>query len=340
MHLRQNAVTKEWVLFAPERSRRPDDFRTSQSGWTHERPVWHGTCPFCPGQEEEFTGGETLRVVDASGNWQVRSFPNRFPAIVPDGTGERIGDCFHRQCHAYGHHEVIAESPLHNTTLALMETDNIRPILRAWRDRIQALWEIDRTDHVVLFKNHGSQAGTSLQHPHSQLVSLPVAPIQARHRNEETVRYHDDFGQCVFCDMLEVERSDQVRVVTSGRHFTAFVPYAAYSSYSTWIVPHRHVTCYCRSSEEEICDLAEVLKDLLSRLYFGLHDPSYNLVVRLPSRDYLHSSSYHYYISIIPRLGKVAGFELGTGMFINPSLPENDAAFLRAVSPLSLHPMG
>ena len=131
--------------------------------------------------------------------------------------------------------------------------------------------------------------------------------------------------------MLEVERAEGSRVVSSGRYFTCFVPYAAYSPYSLWLVPHEHQSCFSRATDDELEDLAEVLKDVLSRFYVGLGDPSYNLVMRLPSRDYLGVTSAHWYMAIVPRLGKAAGFEMGTGMFINTSLPEKDAAFLREV---------
>ena len=332
MHVRQNAVTKEWVLFAPERARRPEDYHLAQGSMTHEKPVHSNACPFCPGNEDNCTPDELLRFFDPEGKWTVRSFPNRYPAIMPEGTGERTGDRFHRHGSAYGHHEVIAESPAHNTTLALMRPGEIGLVLRAWRERVHALWMVPQTDHVVLFKNHGPQAGTSLEHPHSQVVSLPVAPIQVRYRTEESMRYYDDFGHCVHCKMLEVERREGVRVVASGRYYTCFVPYAAYSPYSVWILPHEHQACFSRATDEELDDLAEVLKDVLSRFYIGLRDPSYNLVMRLPSRDYLGVSSSHWYMALVPRLGKAAGFEMGTGMFINASLPEKDAAFLRSVS--------
>ena len=330
MHLRQNAATREWVLFAPERARRPEDYHAIQGTPTHERPTHVATCPFCPGGEDN-TPGETLRFLDDRGAWVVRAFPNRYPAIVPEGTDQRIGDRFHRHVSAYGHHEVVAESPLHNQTLALMGTAEIELVLRAWQERVRALWTLTRTDHVVLFKNHGPLGGTSLEHPHSQLVSLPVAPVQVRHRTDAALRYFDDYGHCVYCKMLEVERADQARLVSVGEQFSAFVPYAAFSPYSVWIVPHQHRCCFSHSTPEELQDLAVVLRDLLRRFYYGLHDPSYNLVLRLPSREFRDVAFYHYYFALVPRLGKAAGFEMGTGMFINTSLPELDAAFLRGL---------
>ena len=153
------------------------------------------------------------------------------------------------------------------------------------------------------------------------------------------MRFYDDFGECVFCRFCQSERNDGVRVVRSSEYFTAFVPFASYSPFSVWVVSHRHYACLSESRDEELDDLAEVLRDVLSRVYFALGDPSYNLVLRLANRDCLHTKFFHWYVAIIPRLQRTAGFEIATGMFINTSLPEMDAEVLRSVHVPDLKPV-
>lgn len=329
VEFRQNVATREWVLFAPERARRPDDHgHPSVPPERAAHPSLSKDCPFCPGNEVR-TPGETMRLSDAEGLWYARSFPNGFPAVYPDGEPTRSGDRFHRSMGAVGQHEVVVESRLHNTTLALMTVREVSDVVAIWKSRVACLRSLPQTELVMLFKNHGLQAGSSLDHPHSQIVSLPVTPWQVRHRMEDALRYYDDAGECVFCRMLDVEREDGDRLVESSDWFTAFVPYAAYSPYSVWIMPHRHSSCLSQSSEDEAHDFARVLQTVLGRIYHGLGDPSYNLVMRLANRDSLGDKFVHWYASVVPRLGRAAGFELGTGMFINTSLPENDAQVLR-----------
>lgn len=335
MQFRQNVATREWVLFAPERGRRPDDFRRLTGERTHEQLSRRADCPFCPGNEEESTAGETLRYVDAQGHWCVRAFPNAFPAVVPHDAPRRRGDVWHHTMDAAGVHEVLAESAQHDTTLGLQSEEDVGRVLCAWRERVRALRQRSESEHVVVFKNHGSEAGSSLMHPHSQVVTLPLTPSQVRHRLMEAMRFHDDNGQCVFCSMLEVERIDRERIVVGGSHFTAFVPFAAFSPFSLWVLPSRHHCCISQSTDDELVDLAHVLRDVLGRLYQGLNDPPYNLVLRVATRNLLEVNFFHWYIAIVPRLQKSAGFEMGTGMFINTTLPESDATFLRntAVAP-------
>jgi UDPglucose--hexose-1-phosphate uridylyltransferase len=171
-----------------------------------------------------------------------------------------------------------------------------------------------------------------LVHPHAQLLGLPVVPYTVRSRIEEARRYFDDHGMCVHCRMREEEERQGVRLVSSTLHFSAFVPYAAFSPFHLWIVPRRHAPSFLDATPEELSDLAVVLRELLRKIHFGLNDPDYNYVIRsAPEHD--HSTDcLHWYIAIVPRVNRVAGFELGSGMFINTALPEESAVFLRDLS--------
>lgn len=327
-HLRQSPLTREWVILAPDRGRRPEEWARASREPTHARPAFKETCPFCPGHPDR-TSGETAR--REGPGWVVRSVPNLYPAVHPGSPPDRQGDLFHHHMPAVGTHEVILESERHDTTLALQPLVEVEAVVEVWRERCRHLRSLPETEHVSLFKNHGPRGGTSLEHPHSQVVSLPVTPWQVRTRMEEAMRFHNDHGACIYCRMLAVERDEAVRLVCEGEHFTAFVPYAAFSPFSLWIFPHRHGCGFTDHREAELPDLARVLRDALARLYHGLGDPDYNVVFRVAGRDYSSVPFFHWYVAIVPRLGHAAGFELGTGMFINPSLPEDDARFLREV---------
>lgn len=327
-HLRQSVVTREWVLFATDRRRRPDDWAAHGRAQTTDRPAFREDCPFCPGHLEQ-TSPETMRAQGPG--WTVRSCPNKYPAILPGDRTERTGEIFHRTMDGVGHHEVVIESDLHNVTLGLQPVEEVLGVLHVWRSRYRALLHRPESEHVTVFKNHGQSAGTSLEHPHSQIVSLPVTPWQVRSRMEEALRFHNDHGQCLFCRMVREERSDGDRILVDRGSFVSFIPFAAYSPFSVWLFPLRHMSCFANIREDELEGMAAVLQETLARLYHGLGDPDYNIVIRAAGRDCLAVPFFHWYLAIVPRLGHAAGFELGTGMFINTSLPEEDAALLRSV---------
>lgn len=326
--LRYNIATGDWVIVAPERARRPEDFRESSRPSTHERCPQRTDCPFCPGGEDH-TPGESLRYLSSGGDWLVRSFPNRFPAVRSETAAEQTGNHFHRKRSGHGLHEVVAETPLHNSTLALQPVSQVELVLRAWRERYLSIGKMSGIEHVIIFKNHGLTAGSSLEHPHSQIVGLPVIPSPVRGRMQVALSYFRKYGHCVFCQMLEAELEDRERIVEQNSDFVAFVPFAAYSPFSIWLFPRRHNHCFGLTSDQEISSLATLLQEVLARLYSSLGDPDYNLVIRSADPPGPGSHFFHWYISVVPRLAKIAGFEMGTGMFINGSSPEGDAASLR-----------
>lgn len=325
--LRQNMVTKDWVIIATERAKRPEEFRLPEP--TSVAPAFEPRCPFCPGNEH--MSEEVFRYPSSDDSWTLRVVKNKFPALVPDGERTRVFEGIHRSLSGVGHHEVIIESPRHNTCPALETEAEVIATMSAFQRRGRELRQDERVEHLIYFKNHGARAGSSLPHPHTQLIALPVVPHSVRTRNDETRRHFDDFGTCVVCEMLEGELSDGRRVVHESEHFVTIVPYAAYSPFHMWVVPRNHKSSFLAVSEDELADLGRTMRDILRRLYFGLGDPDYNYVIRsAPLRDDL-SVHQHWYVAIVPRVSQSAGFEFGTGMFINTALPETSAAFLRDV---------
>jgi UDPglucose--hexose-1-phosphate uridylyltransferase len=326
--IRQNIITRQWVIIAAERASRPDQFQTAKSQ-RKELPQHDPACPFCPGNEA-MTPPETYRSPQA-GTWKVRAFPNKFAALSTEGDLVRRIDGLKRTISGVGVHEVIVESRMHNTTLALMTDAEIEDVIAACLDRYNKIFADHRVEAVTLFKNHGAAAGTSLVHPHMQLIGTPVIPTEVRERLEWALRFYDDNGACIFCATLDSELRDQSRLIAENKHFIAFIPFAALSPFHLWIYPRRHCASFGSIAHDEIASLGRILRTVQRKLYFGLNDPDFNLVVRTAPRESTHIRYYHWYVSVVPRITQAAGFELGSGMFINVSRPEDSAAFLRSV---------
>jgi UDPglucose--hexose-1-phosphate uridylyltransferase len=327
--LRQNVATREWVVIATERAKRPEHFIAPERMLTERLPAHVADCPFCPGNEP-MTEPATLSI-EAGGEWALRLVPNKFPALSSTAPAERILCGLERRINGFGFHEVLVESRRHNATTALLSDLEVVRILYAFRKRGKVLAEDSRLMMTIYFKNHGATAGTSLEHPHCQLIAVPVVPHTVRARLQDALAYFDEHGSCAFCDMWRQELEAGTRIIATGKHCLAFIPFAALSPFHIWIVPTRHMSLFTQATNAEIEDLAEVLRVTLARLYYGLRDPDYNFAIRnAPTHDGT-SRSFHWYLSIVPKVTKMAGFEVGTGMFINPSLPEHSAEFLRNV---------
>lgn len=327
--LRQNIATKEWVIIAPERSNRPEDFVRPPNG-RKPRAQHSADCPFCPGHEHE-TPPEHDAVCDDQGQWQVRVVANKYPAVANTGdvVYSEIGT--QRRLTGVGLHDVIIETPRHDLGLHAQEPAHIEHILDVFKSSYLSAMADPRIELVTLFKNHGISAGMSLEHPHSQMIATPVVPAHVRLRVQEAMRFYDDHHQCVYCTMLADERRSGERILVETEHFIAFVLFAASSPFHTWIVPKRHQSAYSEVTHEELHDLAKVLSTVLRKLHRGLDDPDYNFVIRSHPGTPTTNPFFHWYLSIIPRVSTSAGFELGSGMHINTVRPETAAEFLRSV---------
>ena len=327
--LRQNFFTKEWVVIATERAKRPEQMVVKRPDKTV--PSFVATCPFCPGNENQ-TPPEVLRVPasDSSG-WAVRLIPNKFAALQRDVEPERVIHRSRRTINGFGVHDVVIETPSHSQLMGLMAESEVLNILRVYKARFSELSLDSRIAHVTIFKNHGADAGTSLEHPHSQLIATPVISWQVRQRFQEALRHYDDFGNCIFCQSIEEELHENQRVVLVTEHFVVLQLFASPAPFSTHIYPRRHMASFGDVGGVELSDLAYVLKTILGKLYHGLNNPDFNFTIRTAPAELIGAKYFHWYVSIIPRLTRVAGFELGSGMFINTVLPEAAAEFLRGV---------
>jgi UDPglucose--hexose-1-phosphate uridylyltransferase len=327
--LRQNFFSKEWVIIATERAKRPEELATHRVA--QPIPAFVESCPFCPGNESN-TPAEILRVPASGLPWAVRVIPNKFAALSSTVEPTRSLRHLRRRIEGFGYHEVIIDTPDHSRYMALLPDAHVSSVLRAYRERYNVLSADRRVSHITIFKNHGADAGASQQHPHSQLIATPVIPSQVRHRLFEALRHYDDAGECMFCHMVERELEDQARIVLKGEYFVAMEVFASPTPFATYIFPLRHMASYGDISDLELDDLARVLRTLLAKIYVGLENPDLNFTIRSAPAEYAGARHFHWYVSVIPRLTRTAGFELGSGMFINTVLPEAAAEFLRGVS--------
>jgi len=230
-----------------------------------------------------------------------------------------------------GHHEVLVECPEHHLNLATMDIKTVERVLFAYQKRYKDLTALEEIESVIPFRNHGTRAGASIIHPHSQMIALPIIPRDVMSRMNESIRYYEEHRNCIFCRVLDAELEIMERVVIESQYFVAFIPYAAKSPFHMWIYPRRHNSSFAEARDEELKDLAAVLRGVMHKLYYGLNNPDYNLIVRSAPKGYGHSHFFHWYITIVPRLTRTAGFELGSGMFINTSIPEENAEYLRGI---------
>ncbi|RMH32783.1 MAG: galactose-1-phosphate uridylyltransferase [Nitrospirae bacterium] len=329
--LRQDPTTKDWVIIAPQRAKRPDQFAQSSPHPSSEAlPVHDPSCPFCPGNET-LTPPEILRLSDSgTGEWQVRVVPNKFPALQPTGpSAYRTPHTLFYEMDGVGSHEVIIETPRHNERLALMSDQDVAMILRACQRRYRDLLAHPHVNSVVLFKNHGKRAGTSLQHPHMQVVAAPIAPVLMRRKVEVATTYYDETGRCLYSDMVEAELQAGSRIVIKKDGYVVFQPFASRLPFETWIMPHRPVPSFALVSEEDLPKVASVLRRTLAVLDTALQNPDFNLVLHSVPTTGGACAWFSWHIQILPRLTAIAGFELGSGMFINTLLPEESAKILR-----------
>jgi len=325
--LRQDPMTKDWVVIAPVRQKRPHSRKVPPN---NQSATPDHACPFCLGNEA-LTPPEVYRDTDTEGSWLVRVVPNKFAALWPSTSATRK-DGFFRRAPGLGYHEVIIETPNHAEDISEMSPDHIARVLLAYRERYRKLSEDSRVGFVVIFRNHGERAGTSLVHPHSQLVATTVVPALIRRKHEIAERYFDDTGRCVYCDVRDAEIADGSRLVEDTELFAVFAPFASRSPFEMWIVPHAMRPSFALATDDELDGLARSLRRCLRRLRACCGDVDYNYVIHSCPRKDEDEEYYLWHLQIVPRLSEPAGFEIGSGMYINTVAPELAAQQLRTAS--------
>ncbi|MEW6609037.1 MAG: galactose-1-phosphate uridylyltransferase [bacterium] len=330
--LRKDPVIGRWVIIATERAQRPSDFHIPEGEFT----INSGRCPFCEGNEA-LTPPEILCLRERgtapnTPGWWVRTIPNKFPALRIEGELNRQGEGIYDMMNGVGAHEIVIETPNHHKSLEDLETDYVEKVLLCYRERMIDLKKDTRFKYILVFRNHRSSAGASLDHPHSQLIATPIVPKRVKEELRGALSYYNFKDRCVFCDIVHQEIRDNVRLVMENEHFITFSPYASRFPYEICILPKTHCASYETIDKEQIPALAQILKISLLKLKKLLNDPPYNYIIHttpfsLPG----NLKDYHWHIEIIPRITHVAGFEWGTGFYINTVIPEDAAKNLREI---------
>ena len=328
--LRQDLITGRWVALATERARRPDSFTQA----AREPVVARDVCPFCPGHES-MTPPEVLAYrapgLPANGEgWWVRVVPNLYAAFRPEPDGQELRDGRFWQRDAIGACEVLISSPDHRTPTPLLPRRQVEEIIQSYVDRYQHHAGNGALAHALILYNHGRPAGASLEHPHSQLYAIGVQPPSLDDELEGARRFHEQNGACVFCRTLDDERRAGTRIIFENEAFVVFAPYAARTPFETWIMPRRHAASFGElDPSREKPAFAESLQLTLRALHEGLNDPPFNYFIHSVPFKVDAADAYHWHLELIPKLSTAAGFELGTGMWINVVKPEESASFLR-----------
>jgi UDPglucose--hexose-1-phosphate uridylyltransferase len=337
---RKDPVSGQWVIIATHRAKRPHDYEVVRNG------LDASYCPFCRGNEDATPGA--LRTYRSTGaprsggfertdgegeDWQVRVVPNKFPALHVEGSLDRHGHGVYDAMNGIGAHEVIVEAPGHVAEPGAMSVEQHALVFEAWRERLEDLERDERIASVVLFKNHGAEAGASLEHVHSQLVALPMVPRRVAERVEGARRHFEFRERCIFEDIVRQEMRERSRVVYTSPEFVAIAPYASRHPFELWLLPRRPGAHFARIDDEQRVALAEALHDIVRRLDVALDRPPFNLMLHTAPFAFDDDSFYRWHLELVPALTKDAGFERGSGITINPTSPETAAQHLREIDP-------
>jgi len=330
--LRKDPVVGRWVIISTERSRRPGHY-------TPEAANGDKTfSPFVTGREE-MTPPEVFAIRSDGSlrngpGWMVRVVPNKFPALEIEGSLDRRGEGLYDKMNGVGAHEVVIETPDPEAQLADLPVEQIQRVLIAWRERMRDLKNDSRLRYALVFKNHGAGAGATIQHSHSQIIATPIIPRMVQEELDGSRRYFELKERCVFSDIIDQETGEGHgrRVVSSTARYIALAPFAPRFPFETWILPiTRRAAYHTIDDDGEMMELAGLLKDTLGRLNAALDSPPYNLVLHTAPLGEPDLPYYHWHLEIMPKLTRVAGFEIGSGFYINPTPPEDAAQFLRDV---------
>jgi len=325
--LRQDRTTGAWVIVAPKRGKRPH--AREPSARLAPRPRYDPQCPFCPGNEAQLPGIVAETKMRQPPGWRARVVPNKFAAVELDSVPAAAADG-HAVKPAHGIHQVIIESPWHDADLDTMGAEELNAVVAVYRERSRALLDENGLQAAILFRNRGRDAGASLLHPHAQVIALELLPPKLAAMDSWSRRYHEEQGRCALCDEVAREREARARLVDENDAFVALVPFAAEHPFELWIVPKRHEASFTALDDDELPAFAGLLGRALRRLRAALGNPNYNFVVDSAPKSEREAAHWHWKLRIVPDVATWGGFELGAGLPINPSSPEEDAQALRA----------
>ncbi|HEY9069566.1 MAG TPA: galactose-1-phosphate uridylyltransferase [Candidatus Ozemobacteraceae bacterium] len=328
--LRKDPVLKQWVIISPERGKRPHDFPVPAA--TPDEPA---DCPFCEGHET-MTPAETMafRKAGTASNergWWVRIIPDRDPILVPSGDSGREGIGMFDAMNSIGIHEVLVETPNHNQTLQSIPIDMVREVIWAYKQRLLEIKKNPRFKHMMIVKNSG-RGVSNFSHAHSHIIATPIIPKRIEEELDGAREYFHYHDRCIFCDILRQETEQASRIIAQDQYFMAFCPFASRFPFEIEITPKAHQPFFENIDNEHVHAFAAILQTALRRMETLLPGIPYNFVLHTSPCSDAYRDFYHWHLEIIPKLTNVAGFEWGSGFYINPTPPEDAAGMLREVS--------
>jgi len=328
--LRKDLVIDRWVIIAAERGDRPHDIEPA----TQPDPT--EPCPFCAGHEaltppEVFAYRDTSTAPNMPG-WRIRVVPNKYPALASAADFSRQTDGMYEFMDGLGVHEVIIETPRHCANMAELSERQFEDALRAYRQRMVDVQKDPRWQSILIYKNQGSAAGATLEHVHSQLLAMPMVPREVAEEWRAAKAHYMAKRKCLYCGIIESERADRRRIVAENDAFIVFCPFAPRFPFETWLLPKRHSPYFHTVTEDELRQFAGLLRQSLRRLDRAAAAP-FNYVIHCgPLKESGHEH-FHWRLEILPRISKIAGFELSSGYYINTVAPEAAARDLRDALP-------
>ena len=324
--IRQDPVSKDWLIIATGRSRRPDEFRAK----TKKKETAAADCQFC--RADAFDNPEASGNVVVSQNEWVTVIENKYPLVAGDKCGLIVEKGPYEVQPGAGKHEVIITRD-HNRSLGQMSQEEAEQVVAAYLERYRALVQHNCSRYILIFHNHGEEAGASISHPHSQTIAIPVIPGDVEHSLIGSREYHEKKGGCIHCEMIRWERSEKKRIVFENSEMIVVSPFVPRTAFELRIYPKGHSAYFEDMDEAKKKALAEALKEALGRLYAGLDDIAYNFFVHTaPVFERDRYSYYHWHIEILPKAPTPpAGFELGTDIDVSPINPDEAAEYLRGV---------
>jgi UDPglucose--hexose-1-phosphate uridylyltransferase len=327
--LRRDPIGGRWVIVDTDHPSKPEEYEYEPNSFRG------GLCPFCYGNES-LTPPEIEAFRDPSTGpntpgWQVRVVPNKFPALQIEGDLDRKGVGMYDMSNGVGAHEVLIESPYHEKDIPDLLNSEIESFLNMYCRRALDLVKDKRFKYIMVFKNYGAAAGASLEHPHTQLVALPMVPKNVMEEIKGAHNYFEYRERCIFCDIIRQETQEKERVILENKYFLSFCPFVSRFPFEIWIIPKKHNGLFCHMPQKEFPALAAILKETISKLKKIFPNVSYNFIIHSSPVNGESSGveGYHWHIEFMPKLTRVAGFEWGTGFYLVSTPPEMAAEYLR-----------
>jgi UDPglucose--hexose-1-phosphate uridylyltransferase len=322
--LRKDPISGRWIIINDTNPKGPRYYHFPSMEKKETR------CAFCAGNESMTPPEiETVPNNDGTSYWKVRVVPNKYPALKIEGGLEKRGIGLYDMSNGIGAHEVIIETPDHTKDMDRYSPEEMRDVVSMYLRRSRDLKNDTRFKYILLFKNVGRLAGASLEHSHSQLIALPVIPKRVAEELAHCKSYYEYKDRCLFCDVIAQEIAEDTRVIGQNDLFMAFTPYVSRFPFEVWIVPKKHNSDFLSIGDEEVSAFSEALHHVIQCLTTVVGPCPYNFLIHSSPLDNPQRPEYHWHLELIPRLTPVAGFEWGSGFYINPTPPELAAQHLR-----------